>query len=386
MRKTVLIVNSDLEYGGAQRQIVELANFMDPSQFYVNVCSLSDYIPLADKLKNSDERLKVVQRKSRFDFTVVFRLRTLMKNLQVDIVHSYLFDATIASRLAGCLVPRPVIIGSERNSDYKLKSSDWLWLKMTSRLCDLTIANSHAGASFNSRLFGQRPDHYRVVHNGVDTHRFQPKSGNRIRAKLGLKDNHYVVGMFASFKEQKNHHLLLHAARHVIKKIPETRFLFVGDELHGGGSNSSEFKKRIIQLVNDLELSGHCIFLGNKNDVENYYAACDLTVLPSLYEGTPNVALESMASGVPVIATDVSDNALVIPDGQAGFIVPLNDEKFLSNRICQLLINHDLKQRFSVEARNWVVREYSGKRLAEKTAAVYLEAIQLKRGKKHSCS
>jgi glycosyltransferase involved in cell wall biosynthesis len=85
-----------------------------------------------------------------------------------------------------------------------------------------------------------------------------------------------------------------------------------------------------------------------------------------------------MACGVPVVATDVSDNSYVIPDGRAGYIVPLNDEKTLGDRICQLMLDKERRRMFSLEARIWVAQEFSCKRLAEKTAAVYKEAIQLK--------
>jgi glycosyltransferase involved in cell wall biosynthesis len=152
--------------------------------------------------------------------------------------------------------------------------------------------------------------------------------------------------------------------------------LFVGDELYMGMSGSVSYKYEVEALVDDLGLRKNCIFAGNKQDVENWYSLCDLTVLPSLFEGTPNVALESMACGVPVVATDVSDNRFVIPDERAGFIVPLDDEACLAERICRLLEDASLRSRMSATAREWVTAEFSGPRLAEKTADVYEELLQ----------
>lgn len=379
MPRTALIIISDLEFGGAQRQVIELVNHMDPCDFRMYVCSLSAYVPLADLLIDRDSRFSVIERRSRFDLSVVFRLARLFRELKADIVHSYLFDATIAARLAGRLARRPVVIGSERNTDYAFKKIELAAFKLTRWCNDITIANSNAGAIFNSRMLGPPISRYRVVHNGVDVERFKPLDGCRIRNELGLADTQPVVGMFASFKPQKNHPLLLKAARHVVKRIPDVRFLFVGDELYKGMSDSIEFKKTINRCVDDYGLSQHCIFAGNKADVEKYYAACTVTALPSLFEGTPNVALESMACGVPVVATNVSDNAYVIPDNRAGFIVPVNDEVLLADRICHVLLNRDLRERLSKDARNWVMEEFSCKRLAEKTADVYRESIRLKR-------
>jgi glycosyltransferase involved in cell wall biosynthesis len=182
--------------------------------------------------------------------------------------------------------------------------------------------------------------------------------------------------MFGSFKAQKNHPYLLRAARLIVERIPDVRFLFVGDELYKGMSGSVPYKQRVEALVDDLGLREKCIFAGNKMDVENWYPLCDLTVLPSLFEGTPNVALESMACGVPVVATDVSDNRLVIPDGRTGFIVPLDNEAYLAGRICRLLEDDSLRSQMSDAAREWVTAEFSGPRLAEKTADVYEEILQ----------
>ena len=123
------------------------------------------------------------------------------------------------------------------------------------------------------------------------------------------------------------------------------------------------------------------MFLGNKTDVENYYNACTLTVLPSLFEGTPNVALESMACGIPIVASNVSDNAYIIPDGRAGFVVPLNDEAALADRVTRILFDRNLRQQLSTQARSWVAGEFSCQRLAEKTVAVYHEAMSLR----HAC-
>lgn len=373
-----LVVISDLEFGGAQRQVIELANHMDPARFDLHVVSLQDYVPLARSLNDAGRRLHLIPRRHRYDFTVVPRLARLIRQLGAGVVHGYLFDAEIATRLAGRLTGAAVI-GSERNTNYTMKRSNRLAYRATRWGHDLTIANSNAGADFNSRLLGQPRSCYRVVHNGVDATRFQPANGAAVRAEWNIAPDERVVGMFASFKPQKNHSLLLRAARRVLSTHPRTRFVFVGDELFKGMSGSVDFKRSVEHLVNELGLAERCLFAGNRKDVERCYPACDLTVLPSLFEGTPNVALESMACGVPVVATDVSDNAYVIPDGRAGFIVPSNNDATLADRITRILADEPLRRRLGAEARTWILEEFTGARLADKTAAVYDEAIRLRR-------
>lgn len=373
-RQVAIVVISDLEFGGAQRQVVELANHMDPARFDLHVVALHDYTPLAEHLRDAKRRLHVIQRRGRFDFTVVTRLRRLIKQLGATVVHGYLFDAEIATRIAGRMTGAAVI-GSERATDYTISRLNKVAYRLTRPCHHLTIANSRAGAEFNSRLLGQPISAYRVVYNGVDLDRFQPRDGSALRAELGLKAEHRVVGIMASFKPQKNHLLFIEAAAHVIREVPSARFLFVGDELFQGSCDSANQKQQMLARVKELGLDPFCIFVGNRKDVERYYNICDVTCLSSLFEGTPNAALESMASGVPVVATDVSDHRYIIPEGRAGFVVPLGDARSLAAPISKLLLDCALRDEMARSAHAWAAQEFSGARLAEKTEDVYSEAI-----------
>lgn len=382
MSSVVLILISDLEFSGAQRQVIELANNINPQRYTLHVCTLADYVPLADSLNDRAKRLHIIQKRHKYDFSVVPKLRNLLKALNAQVIHTFLFDADFYGRLAGCMARTPVIIGSERNTDYVPLRRHIIAYGVTKWCSDLIVANSNAGANFGSRTFGVPRSKYRVIHNGVNVERFQPVSCRSLREQLGVEEHHRLVGMFASFKQQKNHELLLYSAKRIIERVPNVRFLFVGDELYKGMSGSIDYKKRILSLIQKLQLQHYCLFAGNRQNIEEYYNLCDLTVLPSLFEGTPNVALESMACGVPVVATDVSDNKYIIPDCRTGFIVPLGDAKALSDRICKLLLNHELRQTMSTEARRWTVQEFSTRRMADKMATVYDEMLLMKQRKK----
>jgi glycosyltransferase involved in cell wall biosynthesis len=352
-----------------------LANHIDPSRFDVHICSLSDYVPLADRIVDRERRLHIITKKWKYDVTVIPRLAKLLRRLKADIVHGYLFTAEIAARIAGRLAHTLLVFGSERNTDYHLKSRQLIAYRLTRGCMDLIVANSNAGAQFDCRLLGYRPSQCRVIHNGVDTQLFRPHDGRALRRELGIGDQEYVVGMFASFKKQKNHPLLFGAARRVLQRLPQTRLLFVGDELYGGMYGSDDYKLEMDRLVDKLGIRKRCMFLGNRHDVDRLYCVCDLTVLPSLFEGTPNVALESMACGIPVIATQVSDNSQIIPDGRVGYLIPLGDEVALCDRICQLLEDSPRRRQMGQQARAWVEAEFSIACLADKTALVYQDAL-----------
>lgn len=373
----VLLVVSGLEYGGAERQVVELANHMDRRRFETHICSLSEYVPLAAKLVDRQRRLHIIQKRSPFDWTVITRLAHLLRDLKVHVVHGFLGDAEIAVRLAGRWAGTSLIVGSERNSDceYRIKKRARVASWLTRGSVDLVIANSHAGAAFNQRVFGLPSAKYRVVHNGVDVESFRPRDSGEIRRELGIVSSDRLFGMFASYKKQKNHPLLFAAARTVFDRVPNARLLLVGDEPFAGKHGADKYKRDMIRLVDELRIRPRCIFAGNRDDVAELYCACDTTVLSSFHEGTPNVLLESMACEVPVVATDVSDNAYIVPDGKVGFIVPLGSPDILADRISRLLSDDDLRRTMGRQARAWVAQEFSCTQLARKTEDLYTKAL-----------
>jgi glycosyltransferase involved in cell wall biosynthesis len=374
-RICVVLVIDDLEYGGAQRQVIELANHMDQNRFHVHVCTLSDYVPLCKQLRGSGCRLHMIKKKNKVDFTVVPRLVRLLQTVNADIVHSYLFSADISSRLAGRLAGTKLIIGSERNANYVPKKRHIFAYKLTRNCVDLTIANSQAGAQFNSITYGQPICDYRVVYNGVDAERFRPQDKRELRKALGLPVEKQIIGVFASFKPQKNHTMVLQSFKKLLGHLPDTQLLLVGDQLHGNMMETGDYNSKMEILINELGIRNQCSFLGNRSDVESLYPACDITALSSLFEGTPNVLLESMACGVSVVATNVSDNSYVVKEGETGFLVELGDVEGMADRMQTLLDSEPLRQRMGQRAVDWVKNEFSITQMVRKTECAYLETL-----------
>ncbi len=370
-KTNLLIVISNLEFGGAQRQVVELVNHLNRLEFNICICSLSGYTPLADQLK-PDVELHVIEKQSKFDFSVVPRLARLMREKQIRVAHSYLFDAEIATRLAAAWVGNVAVIGSERNADYRLKPIHKIAYRLTAGMVDKLIANSQRGAEFNARETGLCADKYRVIYNGVNTERFMPANRSEARARLGLDEDVQLIGMFASFKAQKNHPLLLSALEQILPDYPRLKLLLVGDMLYAGMHGSEDYCRGIREQIETGPLANQVIMLGNRDDVENLYPACQFTVLPSLFEGTPNVILESMACGVPVIASRVSDNARIIDDNQDGLLFDSGNKEQLIACIRTLLDDQELTARLGNAARKTAEQRFSSHQLAENTARVYL--------------
>ncbi|WP_369434674.1 glycosyltransferase family 4 protein [Psychromonas sp. MME1] len=278
----------------------------------------------------------------------------------------------MAARLAAKLSFTSIkIIGSERNANYTLKPIQKRAYIFTKHLVNAIVANSQSGAEFNAKQTGQPKSKYHVVYNGVDTNRFKPQSNQNIRAELGIAESAQVIGMFASFKKQKNHPFLIKALQQVKKQGVNFKLLLVGDVLYGGLHGSDNYTVALKQLIQESGFSQDVIYLGNRDDVERLYPACDFTVLPSLFEGTPNVVLESMACGVPCIATDVSDNARIIKHTSSGYIVAVDDIDSLSQYILGLINQPNLLNELSNNAQQTIIEKFSSYKLSENMEAIY---------------
>ena len=374
----VVLVVDDLGLGGAERQVVELANNMDRNRFEVHICTLSDHLPLKEQLKDFEAKIHVVARKTRFDLTVVPRLNRLLRKLNADVVHGYMFIPEIVSRLAGSLAGTKLVVGSERNANrLTIRKSNILMYRLTRSCVDLIVANSNAGAKSHREIYHLPAAIYRVVHNGVDTERFRPMNVEEIRRKLSIPSHCPVVGVFANFKKQKNHAMLFRAFGLLLKSLPDARLVLVGDQPVDSRGRLENYMTELIRLVDTLEIRHRCLFLGHQNHTEQLYSACDVTVLSSFHEGTPNVLLESMACGIPVIATNVCDNKYIVKGGEVGFLVEVEDDAGMVKCIEQLLNDTDKRKAMGKKARQWVREEFSTRRLAEKMESIYLEFLPI---------
>lgn len=375
-----MILISSLEYGGAERQVVELIKQFDRKYIDPIVCSLSDYVPLASTLPNPEDDLIIVKKTWKYDITTIFRVARLMKEKKIDVVHAFLFDAEIVARLAARWVGVPIVVGSERNSNYHIPFIQKVIQQLTKSWLTGLIANSNAGKRFVKRTLGLTNESVYVVHNGIDVEKFKPdnNSGRHIRKELGIGFEEKVIGMIASFKKQKRHDYFLQIARTILDLDPKSWFIMVGEPLRDNQQGAKRYHKEIRQMVDNLKIGDRCLFLGSRNDMSAIYNACDVTVLTSSREGTPNVLLESMACGIPVVASDIADNANIVSHGKSGYIAKCGNVSGFSNYIQLLLKDRDKRMAMGEVARNWVASAFSTTSLARKTERVYIDLMERK--------
>jgi len=173
-----------------------------------------------------------------------------------------------------------------------------------------------------------------------------------------------VIGFAGRLVPAKGLNYLFSALKQIQDKHPNIAFLVVGD-----GAQRIELET----LAKELKVK--TIFAGWQSDMLPYYALMDIFVLPSLFEGLPNVILEAMAMKTPVIATDVGGNPDVLSNGENGFIVPARDVSKLAFALTKLVENDDMRAKIGMKNRQKVEKDFQWSRTVEKIEKVYSEVV-----------
>lgn len=202
---------------------------------------------------------------------------------------------------------------------------------------------------------------------GVDTERFHPHvSGDAVRAELGLTGR--LVGIVADMRASKGHRYFLEAARAIVVDLPDVRFLVVGD---GVG------RDHVQGLVRDLGLEGTVVMTGFRRDIPEVMAALDVLVLPSIKsEATPQVVLQALAVGTPVVATDVGGIPEVVRDGETGRLVPPADSAALARAIVDMLDDPVAARKMAAAGQALVRERCTLDASLRATTAVYAELLE----------
>ena len=360
--RVFMMINS-LERGGSERQFVALAQSLDKTRF--------------------DLHLGCIQRKGAFlqglDEISEFRLGGnvygwqswrsrlgLARHLhQTEIAVAQAFDLYTnlslipAARLAGV----PVVIGSHRQLGDLLSRIQSKVQAAVLAVCDRVVCNSHAAAQ---HLVDEGISKRKIVviGNGLAPEAFIPTSPAIPRTPGILR-----VGMIARMNATyKNHSLLLRAASLMGFGAPCFELLFVGD---------GPLRPILEKEAQDLRIHERVRFVGDRCDISALLASMDISVVPSRSESLSNVILESMAAGVPVLATDVGGNRELLAN-ERGLLVPSDNPNALAAGLGQMLRNANLRIQFGTNARRYAESTFSLKRMQMCYERLYAELLEEK--------
>lgn len=319
----VLFVISDLGFHGAQKQVVELSRELDRLGHEVAIYTLNDDAPRAAELAGTGVEVVVDQKRTKLDPAVLLRLRRRIAGWRADIVHGFLFDGDIYVRIAA-LGTGAIVLNSERSDDYEISLSQKLAHWLTKPFVDGVVANSRSGSAFAQRLYGYDPARMHVVWNGMRIEELERRAVSSVnhREEFFGEGGHKVACMVGHIKPAKDYHLALDTAANLVALDPRWRVLFLGEALTGvaykagHASDTVDYKQSVMEHFQRLGIADKVRFAGARADAPAILAQCDVQLMTSCREGFPNVVLEGMVLGVPVVSTDYSDIRHILPRAQ----------------------------------------------------------------------
>jgi glycosyltransferase involved in cell wall biosynthesis len=352
MKTTVCHIITKLELGGAQKTALFTVAHLDRTRFRP-ILITGEPGPLDEQARAlADVEFHQVPCLVRAirpwkDVQALLALTRLLRTLQPVIVHTHSSKAGILGRWAAWLARVPII--SHTIHGYGITPEQPWWLRrlligaewLTGLITDHWVAVSLADIDSGIRWGLFEGGNVTLIRPGIDIASYQrplpPSDRDRQRAEWGVEPGQLLVGTVSCLKPQKAPHDFVEVAARVCACVPAARFVLVGD---------GELRPAVEEHIRSAKLEGRVTIAGWRRDVPALMRAFDAFLLPSHWEGLPQVLLEARASGLPVVATRAGGAAEAIVDGENGWLCEIGDVDGLAARVLEVLMDADQRERF----------------------------------------
>jgi glycosyltransferase involved in cell wall biosynthesis len=315
-RSDVMFVLASLGVGGSERKIARMANRLKDDEVQVTLACLNGPYTLESTVRR-DVPLHKIERRGKFSFSAVWRLRRLLlQERPATVIAVNLYQALYVACATSLLSHRPRTVALVNTSTFRAGVRKRLYQMVLSRF-DLTVHGSQAQRRHWVDDKRRAHDNSIVIYNGVDSAHFEPviahEAAKRLRAQLGVSPQALLIGTVGQLRHEKNQEVLLTTLRHLRVARVDVHLVIAGD-----GPLRDFLSRRAVEL----EVADRVSFVGELDDVRPVLTALDVFVLPSTeVESFSNAALEAMAIGRPVILSDIGGAREMIDDGVEGYVV-----------------------------------------------------------------
>ena len=347
----MLVVNG-FGIGGGELKLLELASRLDTGKYEITIVSVGQGGPLEERFRALGFPTSVIPKAFGFDPRLPWRLARQMRAAGCQLVLSTLFYADIMAALATFFY-RPQALLSWEVITGQLNWYQVLAYRLLAERFSHVAAVSNSIHPFIRGSRGMPQERISTIYYGVDLDAYRPVPRQQEGEAI-------VFGTVARLVRQKGHKWLLEAIPAVLERYPRARWRFAGD---------GDLRPQLEARAAELGISHAVEFLGSRRDVQELLGTFDCFILPSLWEGFPNVLLEAMASGLPVIATAVEGSVELVVEGETGRLVPKESASALSAAMLELAGSAELRRLMGQKGRKRVEEHFSlQQQVAEFTA------------------
>jgi N-acetyl-alpha-D-glucosaminyl L-malate synthase BshA len=293
---------------------------------------------------------------------MIFWIKVLftLKKIKPDIIHAQNLDMGVGGVLAKLFLKIPYVVYGRGTDVY----SPWIFKKTISKII---IKNAGAAITLTEDMKKEMTKIYSrdisVIPNGLDINKFNNLSKENIRRSMNISNDEKIIIFVGRLHPIKGVEYLIESMDFIRQNDVKTKLIIVGD---GVG------RKKLEKLVNKFDLSKNVLFVGiiSNEDIPKYLTLSDILVLPSLKEGFPNILLEAMASGLPIVATNVGGIPEIIKNGENGFLVEPKNPKAISEKVLSLFENNEIR-RMIIEKNREDAKKYNWENITEKLEEKY---------------
>jgi glycosyltransferase involved in cell wall biosynthesis len=337
-----------------------------------------DSSPFLEEAKKREIKTFSVKHHFRYDPAPIIQFSNILKEHKVDIIQTHGHKANFVTFILRKFVHKPWIsfVHGWTDEDWKIKAYNRLD-KFLLRYPHRLVAVSKELASKLYAL-GIPQSKVKIIYNAVFEQGIQKQNPPlEVRKEFKVPQEDKLLGVIGRLSPEKGQIYFLRTFSEVIEKFPKVTALIVGE-----GPDEKMFK----DYCHSKKLNSKVIFTGYQKDITSIYKSLDLVILPSLSEGMPNVALEGMFFGKPVIGTKVGGTPEVIEDQKTGILVSPEDPISLANSILELLKNENKRRAFSENARKFVLENFSLEKRVKNIVDLYKEILAENESKKKNSS
>ena len=362
----LLHLTTDSQMGGTEKMI--LAFMKKSSQDFYNILViLKKNGPLSKLASNIGIKTYSLNINNLWDLPKLYQLLKILKKEQPDILHTYLFHANIAGRIIGKLYGIKHILCGQRNIDPWRKWYHSYMDKLTSSFVQAYISNTQAGKKRLIEIEKISEEKIFVIPNGIEKHiptgSFSKKT---LRSRFNLPENAIILLHMGSFTKKKGQSFLVEAFISAAKTKENIHLLLAGD---------GPLREKVSGLASLSPISERIHFPGTLDNIYDVLPFCDLFIMPSLWEGMPNALLEAMASGIPIIASDVGGIPELVTDGIESLLVPPQNSQALAEKITFAIKHPERMKSLAQKAKEKAISQFSLQKMIERLEDFYRKTV-----------
>ncbi len=369
MTKLLLVIPT-LDQSGAEKQFALLAAGLPKDKFDVRVVALTRGGYYEAELKKNGIRYTILNKRFKADPFAAKKLKAEIKAFQPDIVHSWLFAANAYVRLVTPADAKYKVVVSERCVDsWKAGWQKWLDRKQVPKT-DVLVGNSNSVSEFYAQL-GIPADKLRTIPNGIEipSSSITDDERKQLLAEFDIPETAKVITCVGRLAAQKRIPDLMWALQLLRQLNDNVYFVIVGD---------GPDRVKLHSHMHDIECAYRIRMIGHRNDANKWIQLSNLLWLGSDFEGMSNSIMEAMASGVPVVASDIPPNRELVVDGETGYLVNVGDRPAFAQFADRIIADPELQARLGQAGQQRMRDEFSVEMMINKHVELYQELLNSK--------